>query len=672
MVGAVVKTAAIQFEGRENVFLSESGRIKTVQIPITAKRGQILDDRGNPLVTSVSFFEIRMDATVPSQDVFDRGIDSLSIGLSKMYPEKTAREYASMIRNARNKKSRYLLIRKKVTNEERRRIQQLPIFREGRFDGGLIDNIETITRVRPHGILLHRTLGYVRDNIQVGLEGAYNDILSGEEGIELKERMATGLKSTGVKLREAIDGSDIITSIDESIQEVAENELMNQLIEQNAEHGCAIVMEVKTGRIKAIANLQRTSEGKYFEVYNFALGVKTYPGSTMKLASLMAALEDDKININDTVNASGAYKFYRSTLHDSHEEGYGKITIQRAFEVSSNVISKVIYNAYKDNPEQYIDRLKSFGIDDKTGIEIEGEPKPTLYEPGFKEWSGLSLPWMAIGYEVQQTPLQTLTFYNGVANNGVIMKPQFVTQIRKNGLLEKEIRPVVLRRNFCSQQTIDILKKCMEGVVENGTGKNLQSASFKIAGKTGTSRLDQGGNPTDDGIKHQASFVGYFPADDPIYSCIVVIAAPTKSIYGSKVSGTVFTAIANKVYSSHLKYHKSIEEEADDKKETPISLGGSKSDIEIVLPFLNIKWTANTSGDWVSTAAQGDQILLNSRKIIKNSIPNFKGMGLKDALFILGNMGVFVDVSGAGVIVSQSIPEGAEAIRGSHIKLILE
>ncbi|MEO9258332.1 MAG: PASTA domain-containing protein, partial [Crocinitomicaceae bacterium] len=203
-------------------------------------------------------------------------------------------------------------------------------------------------------------------------------------------------------------------------------------------------------------------------------------------------------------------------------------------------------------------------------------------------------------------------------------------------------------------------------------GKNLQSASFKIAGKTGTSRLDQGGDPTGDGIKHQASFVGYFPADDPIYSCIVVIAAPTKSIYGSKVSGTVFTAIANKVYSSHLKYHKSIEEEAGDKKETPISQGGSKSDIEIILPFLNIKWTANASGEWVSTAAQGDQILLNSRKVIKNSIPNFKGMGLKDALFILGNMGVFVDVSGAGVIVSQSIPEGAEAIRGSHIKLILE
>lgn len=671
MLGVVVKTVAIQIDGRENIFLNDSGKIKTVQIPIEAKRGQILDCKGKPLVTSVSYFEIRMDPTVPDEELFNKGIDSLSIGLAKMFPEKTAREYASEIRHARYKGNRYLLIHRKVSNEQRRKLKKLPIFREGRFDGGLIDNIETIRRIRPHGILLHRTLGYVRHGIEVGLEGTFNKTLSGEKGIELKERMATGLKPTGIKLKEAVDGADIITSIDIEIQEVAENELMKQLVTQDARHGCVIVMEVKTGRIKAIANLQRTGEDAYFETYNFAVGTKTYPGSTMKLASLLAALEDGKINIHDTVNAVGKYEFYDVVLHDSHLNGYGKITIQRAFEVSSNVISKVINKAYKNNPQQYINRLKSFGLASKTGVEIAGEPKPTLYEPGSDKWSGLSLPWMAIGYEVQQTPLQTLTFYNGVANNGIIMQPQIVTKIRRNGIITKEIKPVVLRKNFCSQKNIDIMKACMEGVVENGTGRRLKSAYFKIAGKTGTSQIDRS-RSNGKGMKYQASFVGYFPADEPIYSCIVVIAAPNKSIYGSKVSGTVFSAIANKVYSTHLKYHKSINEKHIDNTKSPISQSGSREDLETLLPLLNIKWSRKTNEKWVQTIAQKDQILLQQKNIDKKTIPNLKGMGLKDALYILGNMGLYVDVVGVGIIEEQSIPAGTEVVHGSHIILKLK
>lgn len=670
MIAVVVKTAMIQFEGRDNIFVGGSDRIKMVEMPIEARRGQILDDKANPLVTSVSFFEIRMDASVVKQEIFNRDLDSLALMLNQIYPEKTAREYAEMIRKARATKNRFLLIRRKATNEERKQLRSFPIFREGRNKGGLIDNIETIVRKRPHGILAHRTLGYVKDDIRVGLEAAYDQVLSGEQGIELKQKMQTGLKPTGTMLKETVDGSDILTTLDKDIQEVAENELMNQLISENARHGSVIVMEVKTGKIKAIANLQRTETGEYFETYNFAIGLKSYPGSTMKLASLMALLEDGKISIDDTVKATGIFRFYNRELHDTDNRAYGWISIKRAFELSSNVIAKVVNDAYRDDPKKFVDRLKSFGLADSLDLEILGEPTPTLREPGHKNWSGISLPWMSIGYEVELTPLQTLTFYNAVANNGKVMKPQFVSQIRRNGVVEKEFKPVVLRDNICSQRTIDILKSCLEGVVENGTGRSLQSANFKIAGKTGTSRLDAGPD-TEEGLKHQASFCGYFPADDPIYSCIVVIAAPSRNIYGSKVSGTVFSAIANKVYSTHLKYQKAVNEQRLVAESTPPSMDGHRGDLEVVLNRLEIKKKQNSAYDWVSTRALEKYVEMNQREMARGLVPNVVGMGLKDALYLLGNEGLHVEVSGTGRVVHQSLMPGVNVSTGGSIKLEL-
>ncbi len=670
MIAVVVKTAMIQFDGRENIFMSDSERIQMVEVPIEARRGQILDDRGDPLVTSVSFFEIRMDATVVKKAIFDSDLDSLAIMLNQIYPEKSARGYAEMIRKARASNNRFLLIKKMATNEDRKQLRTFPIFREGRNKGGLIDNIETIVRKRPHGILAHRTLGYVKDDVRVGLEAAYNEVLAGEIGIELKQKMQTGVKQTGTMLRETVDGSDIVTTIDRDIQEVAETELMNQLRSENARHGSVVVMEVKTGRIKAIANLQRTESGDYFETYNFAVGLKSYPGSTMKLLSLMAALEDGKIDINDTVNATGSFRFYNATLNDTDQRAYGKITIKRAFELSSNVIAKVIQNAYGENPMKFIEKLQSFGIDQPLGLEITGEPIPTMHKPGDPSWSKISLPWMSIGYEVEITPLQTLALYNAVANNGTVMKPQFVSQIRKNGIVVEEFEPVVLRKNICSQRTIDVLKSCLEGVVEDGTGKSLQSANFKIAGKTGTSRLDAGPE-TEEGMKHQASFVGYFPADDPIYSCIVVIAAPSRNIYGSKVSGTVFSAIANKVYSTHLKYQKAINEQRLIAQVTPPTMDGHQGDLSIVLNRLEIKKKQNSTYDWISTRALEKYVEMNQREMVKGLVPNVVGMGLKDALYLLGNEGMYVDVSGAGRVVHQSIMPGMEVPRGGMIKLEL-
>lgn len=670
MLTVLVKTVMIQVEGRDNILVGESERIKMVEVPIESRRGQILDDKGNPLVTSVSFYEIRMDPTVVKKEIFDKDLDSLALMLSKVYPEKSSRGYAEMIRKARASGNRFLLIRRKATNEERKKLRTFPIFREGRNKGGIIDNIETIVRKRPHGILAHRTLGYVNEDVRVGLEAAYDEVLAGEQGIELKQRLETGLKPTGSILKETVDGSDIVTTIDKDIQEVAENELMNQLISENARHGSVIVMEVKTGKIKAIANLQRTESGGYFETYNFAVGLKSYPGSTIKLASLMALLEDGKINIEDTVKATGVFNFYNAKLHDTGNRAYGWISIKRAFELSSNVIARVVDEAYKDDPMQFVDRLRSFGLSESLGLEIAGEPEPTMYQPGDPSWSKISIPWMSIGYEIQLTPLQTLTFYNAVANNGTVMKPQFVSQIRKNGIVEKEFDPVVLRQNICSENTINILKACLEGVVENGTGKSLQSANFKIAGKTGTSRLDAGPD-SEEGLKHQASFCGYFPADDPIYSCIVVIAAPSRNIYGSKVSGTVFSAIANKVYSTHLKYQKAINEQQLLAQVTPPSLDGHSGDLDMILNNLHIKKKKNSGNDWVSTTAKEKFVELNKREVVKGLVPNVVGMGLKDALYLLGNEGLYVEVSGTGHVVHQSIMPGVKSPTGGVIKLEL-
>jgi len=668
MIAVVVKTFMIQSEGRSNVLSDESDLIQLVQVPIDARRGQILDDQGEPLVTSVSFYEIRMDATVPSDEVFNEGLDSLSQQLSAVFGDRTPREYRERIQKARNKGDRYLLIQRKVSNEQRKKIRQMPIFRLPRHKGGLIDDLEIIERKRPYGALAHRTLGYVKEDIRVGLEATYDKILAGEQGIILKQRMATGLKPTGKTLQETIDGSDIVTTLNKDIQEVAHAELLHQLEYENASFGTCIVMEVETGHIKAIVNLSRSDDGSYYENYNFAVGRRVYPGSTMKLASLLALLEDGKADLTDSVNAVGKYKFYDAELNDVGG-GKGRITLQQAFEYSSNVIAKVVHQAYSNNPLDYISKLELFGLTDTLGLEILGEPMPNVYRPGDASWSRISLPWMSIGYEIQLTPMQLLTFYNGIANNGTIMRPTFVKEVRQNGFVTQTFEPVVLRENIASQENIDKVKLCMEGVVERGTGRQLKSASFHIAGKTGTSRVDQTG--VGEIQRHQALFVGYFPAEKPLYSCLVLVAEPKINYSGSTVSGTVFTAIANKVYSSHLEYQTSFQENTTRSREVPPVFFGSAFDIKLVLNRLNVLMKSNYSGEWITTSREAEVVALNTRKIEKGKVPNVVGMGLRDALYLLENEGLFVDFSGSGKVVSQSIVAGSPTYKGTLIKLEL-
>ncbi len=680
------KTITIQSEQEKSDVLGKYGKEK---IPIREvkripRRGQVLDINRTPLVTSVSFFDIHMDPTVAKQEDFDKNIMELSQKLSDLFPEMSPKEYESYIRRARQNGNRYLLLKRKVTNYQRHQLRKFPIFNLGRNKGGLIDTEETIIRKRPHGELLKRTLGYYQKNengeLRVGIEGAFHEYLVGEPGLEIEQRISTGWKKTGEITKDAVEGADVVTTIDKGIQEVAHTELMKQLKSQRAKSGSVIVMDVKTGYVKAIVNLTLSNDGDYYELYNQAIGSKEVPGSTFKLASLMAALEDNKININDEVETATKYTYYgKNNLNEAHNNYYGRVTIKKAFELSSNVISRIIYNAYKNEPHTFINRLKTFGLGDPLGLDLIGEPKPTLYAPGSPNWSGISLPWMSVGYEVQQTPMQTLAFYNAVANNGKLVRPLFVKEIVRGSELVKEFKPVVLKEKICSDKTLKILQSCLEGVMKTGTGRRLTSSYFEIAGKTGTAEILNDNNQYEakGEKKYLASFVGYFPVQEPMYSCIVSISASGENIYGATVSGTVFSAIANKVYATSLKYHKAINEVYELSDIAPYSKDGNRYDLIKILNKLGIKYTMNSMEsskdvEWISTKTNQNIIEIQQRYVGKKTVPNVVGMTAKDAVYLIENTGMNARINGYGKVTKQTVPAGTSIFRGGLIELTLE
>jgi cell division protein FtsI (penicillin-binding protein 3) len=681
MLVVIIKTVSIQFDGGKPVFMSSSDgneKMPTRTVERMPRRGQIVDANYTPLVTSISYYNIHMDPTVVPQELLDKDLSNLCIALNDLYPEKTALDYERIILKGRADKKKYVPIHKRATNEERKKLNAMPIFKEGRFKGGLLDNEEIIERKRPHGELLKRTLGYVKEQAdktmkKVGLEGAYDEYLTGVPGQEVEQKISTGWKKIGPITKEPVEGATIVTTIDKGIQEVAHSELMRQLQKQKAKHGCVVVMDVKTGYVKAIVNLERNSDGEYYEGFNHAIGTREVPGSTFKLATLMALLEDKKVKLTDKVNAAGVYRFYSSKMPDSNEGyGYGVITIQQAFEKSSNVFAKVVNDAYRREPQRFVDRLKSFRLAERLGVEITGEKTPTLYSPGTKNWSGISLPWMAVGYEVQQTPLQTLAFYNAVANNGTLVRPQFVKEIRRGSEIEKTFPPFVLKEKICSDQTLFDLKKCLKGVVERGSGSALKSAYFDIAGKTGTAVILGDDNSYGENKRYLASFVGYFPADKPIYSCIVVVSGPTEDIYGAVVSGTVFTAIANKVYASSLGYHKPVNVNAERKTELPITKVGNRKDIIDLFNQFNIPYTSVTDKEYSLVGVNEGKAFIDERYVGRNTVPNVTGMTAKDAVYLIESAGMNARIEGYGRVVEQSIRPGTQSAAGVIIQITLK
>jgi len=646
---------------------------------ILPERGNIYDSDYNLLATSIPIYEIRMDlvSNSLSNQVFEENIDALSRSLSSLFGDKSGTQYKNELLRARRKGERYHLIRRNVSYAQLSQLKTFPIFRNGRYKGGFIYEQDN-KRVLPHKELAARTIGYTTKgnsgNI-VGIEGAYENNLKGVIGMRMMQRLSGNVWMPLNDKNEVDpkDGQDIITTIDINVQDVAHHALLKQLKRHNAHHGTAVLMEVKTGEIRAIVNLQVGSDGNYHESYNYAIGESTEPGSTFKLPALMVALEDGLIELKDSVETgSGQVRFYDKTIKDTREGGYGTITVEEVFIFSSNVgVSMLIQQNYQGKEKEFINRLYNMGLNQKLGIEIKGEGVPEIKYPGDPLWSGISLPMMSHGYEVRMTPIQILTFYNAVANDGKMISPKFVKEIRYHGKLIKQIKTKVINPSIASAATIGDAKKMLEGVVEKGTAKNLRNDLYKIAGKTGTAQIADQNMGYKGKLQYQASFVGYFPADKPKYSCIVVVNAPSNSVYyGNLVAGPVFKEIADKVYASKMELQLEDEIEEMPGFATPYSKNGKLTDLNMVLEQLDYETNImGTGGEWVTTTSTDSAIVVKNLTVHDNMVPNVMEMGLKDAVFLLETAGLKVKVKGWGKVRSQSIVPGSIIVPGQNISL---
>lgn len=632
---------------------------------VEAIRGNIYDANYNLIATSVPVYDIYCDINAGPivKDTFERHVDSLAWGLANILKDKPRNQYRRELVAARKTKNRFLLIKKNVSHDDMLQVKKLPLFRKGPYKGGLIIEQKSKRRL-PFGILAARTIGRTTDSL--GLEGSYNKYLEGIGGKRLMEKMAGGLwrPVNDENSQEPENGKDVISTIDINLQDVAEHELMKKLEETGASYGCVVLMEVATGDIKAMANLNRGNDGKYYESLNHAIRTKTEPGSTFKLMSLVAGMEDGVISPSQLQETYGGVRTFCNgkVMRDAHGTG-GKITIQDAFEMSSNVvIASALYNAYNGNPQKLYNRFKAMHITEPTGIDIPGEVAPNIKDPSKQYWSCTSVPWMAHGYELELTPLQTLTFYNAVANNGKMVKPRLVKEIRYQDKTVEAFAPTILAEQVCSPATAAKARKMMEGVVdgEHGTAKKLRECLFKVGGKTGTAVMKQAGGYNVDGQKtYNASFCGYFPADKPKYSCIVFISNPVQGgYYAAEVALPVFKAVADKVYALDLDFHRPKNDSTLVKR--PVVAKGAVVDIEEAAKNLGYTVSASGDGPWATASVNGKSANVKASVVNEKTIPDVTGMSLKDALYLLENAGVKVKVIGFGKVVRQSATPGSK------------
>lgn len=631
-IAVVFKLCAIQFiQGEEYRELAEKRTVK--DFDIEPNRGNVYSADGSLLATSIPKYDIRIDAVQAKDAVFEKHINALADSLSN-YKGKSASYYKDVIRKARRNKNRYFLLARNISYSDYIRMRNFPLLNKGAIGGGLIVE-QTTRREHPMGGIAERTIGYERidddGNItRPGIDGAFGEkYLRGKKGKRLKQKIGNGQWKpiADYDQIEPQDGLDVYTTIDVNIQDIAHHSLLAQLEKYKADHGCVVVMEVATGEIKAISNLGRNKNGHYYERLNYAVGESHEPGSTFKLMALTAALEDKVIDTSDVVDTeNGIISFYGNKVRDSKNGGYGKITVSEAFEVSSNTgVVKVIDKAYRKNPSKFIDRLYAMNLNDSLDLPIIGEPNPIIPDPRIKNgrWSGIALQWMAYGYGVSFTPLQTLTFYNAIANDGKMVQPRFLREVREFDKVLVPFEEKVINSKICSQETVKKVQQLLKNVVEkeHGTGHRLYAKNFSMAGKTGTCQKDYSNK---DKLNYISSFAGFFPADNPKYSCIVVIHEPDKSVgyYGADVSGPVFKRIAQKIYT-----------------DTPII-----DEVE----SLNFKNNL-VENDY-------EEYYENARKY-KQLMPSVVGMPAMDAIALLENLEVNVKVklNGSGTIQKQSV-----------------
>ncbi len=682
-VGIWIILAIVRIQVKEKDELLERASKRELKIrDEKAHRGNVISKNGTLLATSVPRYSIYFDPVSVEEELFDREVAQLADSLSRLLKNKSKQQYVSYLKDARAKGRRYVKIANKISVADYKRMQNFPIFRAGKNKGGFISE-RSYVRELPYGELAARTIGYVREDesIFVGLEGAYNDNLRGKDGKQLVRRINGNFwmpmpSSDNV---DPVNGDDIYTSIDIEIQDVAENALKKCLIENDALQGCVVLMDVKSGFVEVMASLSYNEEKKkYEEAYNFALRHNVEPGSTFKAITMCALLENDpNLDIEDKLHLGTTdYKvFYRRTMRDSHrvtdEKGY--TTIRNAFEQSSNIaFATLVEDAFVDNPQRYIDLIYQTKIQEPLNLDVVGEANPDIKTTKDKRWSKLSLPWMSIGYEVMMTPIQILTFYNAIANDGVMVKPQFVKEIRHGNEVKQVFDTVVINDRIASAETIETLQTLLEGVVQNGTAKSMSKLGFSVAGKTGTAQISQGSAGYNK-KNYTATFVGYFPADEPKYSCIIVVSNPRgKKYYGSSVSGPVFKEVAEKIYATRLGV---VDEIGEYQADCNSFVGSSMVYFDDFLGYCNmenISFVDNVQdNEWVTVEQTNDEVFVNSVEFEENIVPDVKGMNVTDAVYVLESMGWKVKFEGYGKVKSQSVKPDTELRKGSVINLTL-
>ena len=649
---------------------------------IAPSRGNIYTADGSLLATSVPVYEIRFDSKASgiTNELFNKSIDSLASGLANLFRDKSAADYKRILRQARHEGDRYFLLKRNVSYNQLGQMRKFPVFRLGRYKGGLIVTQEN-KRTLPFRLLAQRTIGFqVKDVEAVGIEGSFDNYLRGVYGQQLMQKISGNVWKPldDENVVDPRDGNDVITTLDLNIQDVAEEALRTQLMKHNADKGCAILMEVATGHIKAIANLTRYGENDYREDYNYAIGQGTEPGSTFKLASMLAAMEDGYVDLEDTVDTQGGAINWGAgkPMKDSHEGGYGKISAQRVFEVSSNVgVSKLICKYYSRNPQAFIDHLHRFHLDRPLGVQIAGEAMPLIKNTDSKDWSRVSLPYLSIGYESRLAPIQILSLYNAVANNGRMVRPMLVKEIRDKGMVVKSFKTEVLVDSICSYATLAKARKMLEGVVQHGTATNLKHAAYTIAGKTGTAQIANNNNGYKDGkVKYQASFVGYFPADKPLYSCMVVVYAPSNDVYyGNLVAGPIFKEISDKVYATRIDMHPQLgRNDSLLALGNPIPKAGNARETRRAAVSLDQSYSETADGaHWTKVTYEREKPKLVPVTVVSGLVPDVTGMGLRDALYLLESHGLQVKANGRGSVIRQSIQAGSKFSRGQQIVIEL-
>ncbi|MCU0437846.1 MAG: transpeptidase family protein [Raineya sp.] len=657
--------------------------IRSRKIP--AQRGNIYATDGSLLATSMPYYKVAIDPTIPDSSDFKKNIDSLARKLSDFFQEGTPTAYKNNIIKARKSKKRFIyLSNKRIDYQAKQKMSEWVLFKSekasksGKGKRGMVIFEPEYQRFKPFGMLAARTLGYISDDAGVGLEYAFDKQLAGKSGRALFQRISGGnwVPYNRSPYIEPEDGLDIYTTLDVNIQDVAQEALSEAVIDNEADFGCVVVMEVATGEIKALANLGRNEDGTYTENYNYAIGDRgsTDPGSVFKLASMMALLEDKAVKVTDYVDTEDGIKdFYGVRLNDVKKGGFGTITVQRMFEVSSSIgIAKLVNDRFKQTPTKFIDYLQKFGLNTPLDFQMAGEAKPYIKTPQDPTWSATSLPWMSIGYETRISPLQMLAFYNAVANNGKMVQPIIVKSIKNADEVIQDFETIVLKEKICSDSTIMLLKMLLEGVVERGTAKLARNNLYKIAGKTSTSQKFKNGKYVK---AYHTSFAGFFPSQKPKYSCIVVIDNPRgERQYGGDVAAPVFKRVADKLFYQDIELQRSL------------SLGGLPNNnfvatqVPAYTSILKQAYQAlgvlpqsiDTTAEWTKASFNPDaSISLQKADVKKGFMPNLKGYSLRDALFILENRGVKVKVEGQGKVYQQSVRPGRGIGIGDKVTLKL-